>query len=106
MGRIVVAGYKPKPGQSEALKELMQVHLPILKSQDLVTNRDSIMMVAEDGIIIEVFEWASEEAIEAAHSNPVVLEMWEQYEKVCDYVPVSEVAEIAQLFSQFTPLDV
>jgi len=106
MGRIVIAAYKPKPGQSEALKELMQVHLPILKSQGLVTNRDSIMMEAEDGAVIEVFEWVSSKAVEAAHSNPVVLEMWEQFEKVCDYIPVGEVPEISQLFSQFTPLKV
>ncbi len=27
---------------------------------------------------------------------------WEEYGKVCDYVPVSEVAEAAYLFSEFT----
>ena len=106
MGRIVIACYKPKPGQAQALKELMQVHFSLLKSQRLVTKRDSILMEASDGTIIEVFEWVSKEAIEAAHDNPVIAEMWEQYSRVCDYIPVGDVPEAGQLFSEFTPIDV
>jgi hypothetical protein len=63
-------------------------------------------MEAKDGTFVEVFEWASSQAIEAAHSNPVVLKMWEEYGKVCDYIPISQVAEASQLFSEFTPVEV
>ena len=104
MGRIVIACYRPKPGKQDELRALMQEHLPILRSQGLVTDRDSIMMEAKDGTIIEVFEWKSQQAIEAAHSNPVVLKMWERYAAVCDYIPVGQVEEAKQLFSEFTPL--
>ena len=104
MGRIVIAAYKPKPGKSPELRELMKDHLRILQSQNLVTDRESIMMEAKDGTIIEVFEWKSREAIESAHTNPVVLEMWGRYAKVCDYVPVGSVEEATQLFSEFTPV--
>jgi hypothetical protein len=103
MGRIVIACYRPKPGQNEALRRLMLDHLPILRAQDLVTDRESIMMEAQDGTIIEVFEWKSPEAMEAAHSNPVVQDMWERYGQVCEYVPVSTVEEASQLFSAFMP---
>ncbi len=106
MGRIVIACYKPKPGQAEALKELMRMHHSILKSQRLVTSRESIMMAAEDGTIVEVFEWASKEAIEIAHQNPVVGEMWDQYSRVSDYVPIADVPEASQVFSQFSPIEV
>ena len=46
-----------------------------------------MIMEAEDGTIVEVFEWKSKQAIDAAHTNPRVLEMWEEYAAVCDYVP-------------------
>jgi hypothetical protein len=62
-------------------------------------------MQAKDGTFVEVFEWASAQAIEAAHSHPAVLKMWEEYGRVCDYVPVGQVAEASQLFSEFTPLE-
>jgi hypothetical protein len=83
----------------------MKDHLRILKSQDLVTDRTSIIMEAKDGTIIEVFEWKSEAAIEAAHTNPVVQAMWEEYTAVCEYVPIAAVAEAHQLFSEFAPLE-
>jgi len=105
MELIVIVGYKPKPNKNEALKSLMKTHLPRLKQEGLVTDRESIMMEAADGTIIEVFEWASKEAIQNAHTNPAVLQMWNEYAEVCDYVPVGTVAEIGNLFSEFRPLN-
>ena len=62
-------------------------------------------MQAKDGTLIEVFEWASQEAIQAAHTHPVVLKMWEQYSDVCDYVPLAQVSEASELFAEFAPID-
>jgi quinol monooxygenase YgiN len=106
MGRIVIACYRPKPGQQDALRALMRSHVATLRAINLVTERRPITMEAKDGTFVEVFEWASAEAIQAAHSHPVVLKMWEEYGKVCDYVPVAQVAEAATLFSEFTPVEV
>ena len=104
MGVIVMACYRPKTGKEAGLKELMKTHLPRLKAEGLVTARESIMMEAEDGTIIEVFEWLSQEAIQNAHTNPAVLQMWGEYAEVCDYVPVGTVAEANNLFSSFKPI--
>ena len=104
-GRIVIAGYKPKPGKEAELKALMNTHLPRLRAEGLVTDRESIIMQANDGTILEVFEWASNEAIESAHHNPEVQKMWQEYAAVCEYVPIAELAESTQLFSNFTPLN-
>ncbi len=105
MGRIVIACYRPKPGQQDGLRKLMRGHVATLRSAGLVTDRAPIAMEAADGTIVEVFEWKSTEAIEAAHNHPVVLKMWEQFSAVCDYIPVSQVPEASQMFSGFTPLD-
>ena len=105
MGRIVVVGYKPKPGRESELEALLATHLPILKAEGLVSDRESIIMRSEDGTIIEVFEWKSKAAIESAHANLKVQEMWQAFSSVCEYVPVSQVAEISTIFSEFTPLN-
>lgn len=104
-GRIVIVGYKPKPGKEAQLEKLMATHLSRLRKEDLVTDRDSIIMKSEDGTILEVFEWKSNEAIENAHSNPEVQKMWMEYSDVCEYVPVASVKEISDLFSNFEPLN-
>ena len=98
------SAYKPKPGMAAELENLMKAHAPLLRSQGLATERESIIMRAKDGTIIEVFEWMSKEAIDSAHQNAAVLEMWQYYADVCDYIPISHVRESDQLFAEFTPM--
>jgi hypothetical protein len=104
MGRIVISVYKPKSGQEQALEQLVARHWPILEREGLVTDRAPIAMRAADGTIVEVFEWRSAEAIEAAHRNPVVGALWEAFGKVADFIPVGAVPEAAQMFSEFSAL--
>lgn len=105
MGRIVIACYKPKPDRRGALRELVESHIPTLRAEGLITDRRPILMEAGDGTLIEVFEWRSTEAIQAAHVNPRVLAMWERFAQCCDYVPVGTVPEAAAPFSEFTPME-
>ena len=105
MGQITIACYRPKPGKEQALKELMMTHLPTLKAEGLVTDRQSVIMEAKDGTILEVFEWLSAEAIVSAHSNPAVIKMWGEYAEACDYVPINTLAEAGDMFAGFKPLN-
>jgi hypothetical protein len=101
----VIACYRPKTGKVKQLVALMRNHVSRLRVEGLVTDRVPILMQSSDDTVIEVFEWKSSEAIEQAHSNPAVLEMWKEFERVCEYVPLGRVPEAAELFSEFTPLE-
>jgi hypothetical protein len=105
MTRIVIACYRPKPGRQDALRELLRTHVARLRGLGLVTARPPIAMEAGDGTCVEVFEWVSAEAIQSAHTNPEVLKMWGEFGQACDYVPLTQVPEAANLFSEFTPLE-
>lgn len=105
MSRIVIVGYKPKPGCVDQLAALMKTHVPRLRDEGLATDRQSIVMRAADGTFVEVFEWVSEAAMQAAHSNPNVQKMWAEYAELCDYVPVGNLPESAELFSSFSSFD-
>ena len=61
-------------------------------------------MRSRDGIIDEVFEWR-DGGIDAAHTTPDVLVMWERHAAVCDYVPLHELSEARNMFAQFEPID-
>lgn len=104
MGSISVACYKPKPGCEDALLELVRNHMPPLRVQGLVTERVPIVMRAADGTIVEIFEWVSQEAITAAHTNPVVQDLWKRFEGVCSYQVPSSVAEFQNMFAHFEAL--
>jgi hypothetical protein len=106
MGVMVIVGYRPKPGREADLENEVRGHLPLLRSEGLATNRPGLAMRAADGTIVEVFEWVSQAAIEAAHGNPAVAAMWERFEACCDYVPVGSLEESTQLFSAFAPVEI
>ncbi len=76
MGTSVIAVYKPHAGKARELEELVVNHVPILRSEGLATERQPIVMRASDGSLVEVFEWVSARAIENAHSNGTVQELW------------------------------
>lgn len=101
MGRAVIVLYRPKKGKDEQVLELVRNHLPVLRSQKLVTDRDAMFMRAADGTIIEIFEWASSDAIGDAHQNPVVQELWKKFGEVCDYEVPANLKEFQNLFSEF-----
>lgn len=104
MGRIVIVGYRPKPGMKQRLAQLLEDHVPTLRRLGLATERQSILMQASDGTFIEVFEWR-EGAIEKAHETPQVQAMWSEYAEACDYVPLKDLPETSELFAEFQPAD-
>ena len=66
----MIVAYRPKPGKETELLKLVHSRVPTLRKEGLVTDREPIIMRARDGTIIEVSEWKSQEAIDAAHKNP------------------------------------
>ena len=104
MGSIVIACYKPRPGCEQALLELVRNHMPVLRGEGLVTERVPIVARAQDGTIVEIFEWTSSEAIAGAHHNPVVLDLWKRFEAVCWYETPVNIAEFQNMFSHFEPI--
>jgi len=70
-----------------------------------VSDRAPTIMRARDGTIIEVSEWKSRDAIDAAHKNPSVLALWGKFFEVCDCVPLKTVAEAEEMFAGFEPIE-
>ena len=105
-GHISIACYKPKEGKEAGLLEAVKNHLPVLKKEGLVTDRKSIVMRSKNGSIIEVFEWKSTKAIEDAHKNPAVGELWKVFNEVCTYENLGTLEEIKDMFAGFEPVEI
>ncbi len=105
-GHISIACYKPKEGKEEGLLQAVKNHLPVLHKEGLVTDRKSIVMRSKKGTIVEVFEWKSTKAIEDAHKNPAVGELWKVFNEVCTYEKLETLEEIKDMFAGFEPVDV
>jgi quinol monooxygenase YgiN len=103
-GVIVIVAYRPNPGKETELLKLVRNRVPTLRNQGLVTDRKPTIMRARDGTIIEVSEWKSQEAIDAAHKNLNVLAMWDKFFKLCDCVPLKNLREAEEMFAGFEPI--
>jgi hypothetical protein len=102
MGVMVMALFRPKPGGQDELMACARDHLPVLRGQGLATDRPPVLLRAADGTLVEIFEWASPAAIEAAHTNALVGKLWARYAACCDYVTFADLAESRTLFPEFT----
>jgi quinol monooxygenase YgiN len=101
VGVTVIVGYKPHEGKEEELMNEVRQHVPILRGEGLATNQEPFVMRSKAGVIVEVFEWVSQEAIAKAHENVIVAAMWERYSSCCDYVPVRDLPEFQDFFAGF-----
>ncbi len=103
-GVVVIVAYRPKPGEENELVDLVRSRVPTLRKEGLVTDRVPTIMRSRDGTIIEVSEWKSQEAIDAAHKNPNVLAMWNKFFAICDCIPLNTLAEAKEMFAGFEPV--
>lgn len=101
----MIVAYRPKAGKEQELLDLVRNRVPTLREEGLVTERTPTIMRAKDGTIIEVSEWKSPEAIEAAHKNPNVGAMWEKFFTLCECVPLKTLAEADEMFAGFEPIE-
>ena len=106
MGQMVIACFRPKPDMNADLMACMRDHLSILRAQGLATSRPSVVLRAADGTLLEIFEWVSQAAIDAAHDNPAVLALWQRYEACCEYVTLGDLAEAKAMFPGFALVEI
>lgn len=103
--KAVIAAYRPKPGQEQALRKLVHEHRETLTAARLVTAKPTILLRARsDGTLLEIFEWISVRAADEAHQNPELRAMWARLAEVADFVPLSAVEEAGKAFSHFEPV--
>ncbi len=98
---LVIAMYRPKPGKLAELEELVRQHFPTLKRYGLTTDRDPFVGVAQDGTILEIFEWVSQSAAKSAHDHPAVAKVWEAMAMVCEFGRLEQLVEAKDHFPHF-----
>jgi len=106
MGVTVMALFRPKPGKEAELMACMRDHLPVLRAQGLATDRPNTILRAKDGTLVEIFEWQSQAAIDAAHRDPEVGKLWARYEQCCSYVTLADLPESHEMFPSFVRVEV
>ena len=102
---IVFAMYRPHEGKESELEKLIAGHIVALREYELATDREEIVVRAENGTYIEIFEWRSGESARLAHQHPAIAKIWEGMGQCCDLATLSSLSEVNKQFPHFTPVD-
>lgn len=102
---LAIATYTPKAGHEKELFELVKRHLPVLRELEFATDRSNYIAKSQDGTIIEVFEWTSLDAINAAHQHPAIANIWEKMTLIADFHPMTTLPEGKKPFPGFELLN-
>ena len=78
--RYVIAIYRPKEGKEEEFLGCVRNHVPVLRAEGLVTDREALVFRSGDGTVLEIFEWRSPEAAEEAARNGAVRSLWSRFD--------------------------
>lgn len=104
MTEIVIAVYRPREGKEAELLACLREHVATLRDRGLVTAREEIVARSRrDGTIVEIFEWKSPEAVQHAHSDPVVSVIWRRLSECAEYATLGSLRESADIFPHFEP---
>jgi hypothetical protein len=84
-----VARYRVKAGHEDEFIEIVDKHWTTLRDLDLVTDREPEVYVGleRDGsgpLLVEIFDWADEDASRRAHTHPLVSGIWEAMGPLCE----------------------
>jgi len=103
MGIVVIVTYKPNAGHEAEFEALIKDHEPALRTAGLVTDRPFTVVESDDGILIEIFEWASEDASRAANSNDAIQAIWSRMAEIGSFVAGKDVTAFQSPFAHFSP---
>jgi hypothetical protein len=101
----VIAVYQPKCDKHVELVGCVRSHMEALREEDLVSDVGSLMLRAQDGSIIEIFEWKSDEALSASHRNPKVRALWARFAECCKPGTLATLPEAMEPFPHFEVLE-
>lgn len=99
-GDVVIAMYRPKAGADDRVRALLARHVRSLRSWGFATDRPVVLLRAADGVYLEIFEWVHG-AVERAHSDPRVREMWGEFGAACDFGTLAELPSATHPFPHF-----
>jgi quinol monooxygenase YgiN len=103
---ITMALYQPHEGKEEQLNEVLRNHIKTLETENLITSREPIRARAANGTVIEIFEWRSEQAKDAAHESPGVMRVWNEIMEIAEIKSLSSLDEANHPFPNFAPYSV
>jgi hypothetical protein len=102
---VVIGVYHARPGREAETEALLRRHVPTLRRLGLATDRLGIVLrTPTEAVFLELFEWSTADAVDRAHGEAAVQEIWEALESAAEFVSLSHLPQSDKLFPLFEPV--
>ena len=102
MAKVSIIVLKPKKDRTDELIALLKQSNTTMQKLGIASEREHIISASEDGSIIHIFEWASENSQDAAAEHSEIRDLWMEAERLCEFLKPSALKEFNEVFPSFT----
>ncbi len=86
--QTVICTYRVRSDHEDEFIPLVRRHWPKMRELGLATEDAASIYAGRDDenrlFVVEIWSWASADAVKRAHSHPEVLALWEPMEAYCE----------------------
>ena len=83
---LALAAYRPRPEREDDFLVFLHEELALLRRRGHVTERRAPVVRAPKGELLVVLEWSTDHAVDDAHADPDVLEVWDRKAELAEYI--------------------
>jgi hypothetical protein len=102
---LTLAVYRPRPGQAAEVLPHLRREIATIRARGYFTGRPAAICLTHAGDYLVLTEWATEESVDAAQADDVVVGLWRRKEQLVEYLAPSEVDGADILFPSFEVIE-
>ena len=99
--RLTVSAYRPRPGHDAAVLPHLREEVAALRARGHITARPATISRTREGLYLVVAEWATEQSVNDAHADEVILDLWRRKEQIFEYLAPAELDGMDVPFASF-----
>jgi quinol monooxygenase YgiN len=99
--RITLSSYRARDGHADEVLPHLRDEIAALRARGHITSRRAAICRTASGEFLVVSEWSTERAVDDAHEDEAILEIWRRKEQLVEYLAPGELAGSDVPFASF-----
>jgi len=103
--RLTLSVYRPRPDREDELLPHLREEIAALRARGHITARRAVICRAPSGAYLVVSEWASPTAVDDAHADASIIEIWRRKDTLAEYLAPADLDGSGVPFASYDVVD-
>jgi hypothetical protein len=99
--RLTLSAYRARPGGDAEVLPHLRAEIATLRERGHITARPAAICRTADGNYLVISEWSTDTAVDDAHADTVITDVWRRKEELLEYLPPAELAGADAPFASY-----